>query len=176
MIPYKNASFSYIAFNDVPALPNGYNIPDFVQREVVIPTHASSVLLEVHRAAPSGNSTPVTIYTAETLSSLAPTKEESSTDEETGTTTTKTVNDNTPYEFPFEITTASQLPSITSGKGMNSKMKVLYSSKESGCQIVEVPLYKSVINNYKGFIIRMDNVNCGNTDGKFLIRVIGYRV
>jgi hypothetical protein len=69
------------------------------------------------------------------------------------------------------------MPTLSSTIPFLPDEKMIYHSTSAGSQIIEVPLYKTMFNESKGFTIRLHNVDCGyETDNKFVIRLIGYRV
>lgn len=158
-ITYQTCQFAAIQIKNVPANKNGYFIPDSgliadSENQRTIPAHASSILLEVHRK--TNSNTPISIYTAADVDSMS--------------------DDYSQYDFPFVIEDTDSIPTINSPACLNENEKILYNSTQTGSQIIEVPLYKTVYNNYKGFTIRVTNIDSGNTTNNFLIRAIGYRV
>lgn len=157
-VTYETCKFVSIQIKDVPANENGYFIPStgFIADTVnqrTIPAHASSILLQVHRK--TNSNTPISIYTANSIENMSD----------------KSIQ----YDFPFEIT-SDDIPSISETSCLGDFEKILYNSTQTGSQIIEVPLRKTIFNNYKGFTIRVANIDSGNTTNNFLIRAIGYRV
>lgn len=176
-------NYTMVSIKETPSHDNGYNFPqNQPSKTVIIPNHAQSVILQVHHQT-SGNNN-LSIYTAKDLKSLNDQQMIEKTVETTtpdGEIITETITEiiqknNQQYSFPFDIINDEEIPSLKQQTCMNKNVKLLYSSSESGCQTIEVPLYKTSINQIKGFSLRLSNLKCGNTPDKFLIRVIGYRV
>ena len=140
---------TYITKN-LPRYQNGYFVPSDIQKRIIIPDNASSVILEVHKSSTSNTTT--SIYTAKNKEHLS-----TSTDE---------------YSFPFSINENGIIES--SDNIMSNTEKLIYSSSTNGCQIIEVPLIRTKLDNAKGFCIRINNVSSEETD-KLVIRIIGYR-
>ena len=129
----------------------GYFIPDSIAKAVVIPDHATSVFLEVHQLS----NNPISIYS-----------------------TMKKISNSTklePYSFPFNITSSSSIPTLSSNATIQATDKILYHKSSNGVTIIEVPLYRTKLDNSKAFNLRLVNVPTGNTNDRFLIRLIGYR-
>lgn len=175
-------NYTMVSLKETPSHDNGYNFPQKQpSKTVIIPNHAQSVILQVHRQTAGNN---LSIYTAKDLKSLNDQQMIEKTVETTtpdGEIITETITEliqknNQQYSFPFDIINDEEIPSLKQQTCMNKNVKLLYSSSESGCQTIEVPLYKTSINQIKGFSLRLSNLKCGNTPDKFLIRVIGYRV
>lgn len=139
------------------------------QNQLVIPEHANSLLLQVHRQ--TNDNSFVAMYLANDIQNLKGLYDVSTTEDTQGESSS---NQNQGYFFPFELN--KTLPTILDNSCINDTEKVIYNSNHSGCTVIEVPLYKSTIDGAKGFVIRLANTPCGNTEDKFLIRVIGYRV
>lgn len=139
--------------------PNGYRYPtgDFLgnDNKFIIPAHASSVIMEVHRQTSADY--PISIYFAGHYEQLSH-------------------NITSSYSFPYGDTSSSSIPTLKENSCINSNEKLLYNSMTSGCETLEVPLHKTSVNNNKGFAIRVANAPSGSSNDKFLIRVIGYRV
>ena len=76
------------------------------------------------------------------------------------------------YSFPFSINENGIIES--SDNIMANTEKLIYSSSTNGCQLIEVPLIRTKLDNAKGFCIRINNVSSEETD-KLVIRIIGYR-
>lgn len=157
-VTYDTCKFVSIQIKDVPANENGYFIPEtgFVADTVnqrTIPAHASSILLQVHRR--TNSNTPISIYTANSIENMS--------------------DKSMQYDFPFDITD-DDMPTINGTSCLGDYEKILYNSTQTGSQMIEVPLHKTTFNNYKGFTIRVANIDSGNTTNNFLIRAIGYRV
>lgn len=176
-------NYTMVSIKETPSHDNGYNFPqNQPSKTVIIPNHAQSVILQVHHQTAGNNN--LSIYTAKDLKSLNDQQMIEKTVETTtpdGEIITETITEiiqknNQQYSFPFDIINDEEIPSLKQQTCMNKNVKLLYSSSESGCQTIEVPLYKTSINQIKGFSLRLSNLKCGNTPDKFLIRVIGYRV
>lgn len=176
-------NYTMVSIKETPSHDNGYNFPqNQPSKTVIIPNHAQSIILQVHRQTAGNNN--LSIYTAKDLKSLNDQQMIEKTVETTtpdGEIITETITEiiqknNQQYSFPFDIINDEEIPSLKQQTCMNKNVKLLYSSSESGCQTIEVPLYKTSINQIKGFSLRLSNLKCGNTPDKFLIRVIGYRV
>lgn len=156
-------------FKSVPSNGVGYFIPKeglatIDANKLRIPKHANSVLLEVNRMVANPDSaTPISIYT---------------TGQYTDDDITSLKSNNNEYSFPFVISSDSiSMPTLSSTIPFLPNEKIIYHSTSEGSQIIEVPLYKTMLNDNKGFTIRLHNVDCGyETDNKFVIRLIGYRV
>lgn len=147
--------YQIIDIKTVPTHENGYVLATdelTTQNKVTIPAHAQSVILEVHRKANTQSA--ISILTSSDVNNLS--------------------DSTTAYDFPFTITSGS-LPQLNSNI-IKEHEKLIYTSTQSGCEIIEVPIYKTSLDGYKGFNIRLNNVDCGNVSDKFLIRLIGYRV
>ena len=131
------------------------------KNKVVIPAHASSVLLQVHNLLNNNDGSYVSIFTSKDFLSLN--------------------SQDANYSFPFNITKSDDLsnlpvPSLLPDCNFNENQKLIYNQNTSGCKVIEVPLYKTPHDNAKGCSLRIANIKCGNTFDKFLIRLIGYRV
>ena len=152
-IPIETTSFDTknFTFKKTHSAGDGYFIPDTVLKSVIIPDHAKSVFLEVHQL--SNNA--ISIY---------------STMEKMSDTTNLE-----PYSFPFEITSSTELPTLSRNSTILPTDKILYHKSENGVTIIEVPLYRTKLDNSKAFNLKLVNVPAGNTNDRFLIRLIGYR-
>lgn len=129
----------------------GYFVPDSIMKTVVIPDHATSVFLEVHQLS----NNPISIYS--TMEKM--------------TSSTKLE----PYSFPFNITSSTSLPTLTRNATILPTDKILYHKSSNGVSVIEVPLYRTKLDNSKAFNLKLVNVPSGNTNDRFLIRLIGYR-
>lgn len=155
----------------IPTYKSGYIYPENISfdknNKVVIPDNASSIILEVNQKNTSDET--INILTAENIDYLFNTFSDN----------------NTSIDFPFiapEIKTEvpeqgeeiwdNTLPNLDDTL-ISPNEKIIYSSNKSGSQIIEIPLYRTGLNNAKGFCMRINNTPTKND--KFLIRVIGYR-
>ena len=120
--------------------------------KVTIPAHAQSVILEVHRKANTQSA--ISILTSSDVNNLS--------------------DSTTAYDFPFTITSGS-LPTVNESI-LKEQEKLIYTTTQSGCEIIEVPIYKTSLDGYKGFNIRLNNVDCGNVSDKFLILCLFHQV
>lgn len=172
IVPYKSTSHLYYQVKTVPSHPNGYSIASSVidENKVTIPQTASSLVVQVHHY--TENNSDVTLYSAATIEDLGTVKTITNED-----LTTQEVSTDAPYTFPFSLTLPENgVPTLIENASMNDKEKILYHSNTSDVQVIDIPLYKTTIDQSKGFSLRVANMPCGGNQDKFLIRVIGYRV